>query len=529
MLFNLLGNAVKFTRTTPERLGWVKLQVLPGTDAHGQACLQLSISDNGIGMSEEVMQRLFTPFTQASTGTARQFGGTGLGLSISQHLAQLMGGQIRVESQVDEGSVFTLELPLQQADHTAAPQDTRLTGLQLVTLTQDPMTSLTLHDYASFAGAEVTHATDLSQALQHVAQRHNSQRPVVLLLGLAYTTPVAALALPEGVGVVRLVRRLGQQQDDAVAVLTRPLLYHDLIDGVARAAGRLDGLLSAQVGVARHLPLPTAPSVEQAVADGQLILLAEDNETNRDVMSEQLRLLGYAVELAQDGVQALALWQTQRHALLLTDCHMPHMDGFELTRRIRQAEATTPGHRLPIIAVSANAMQGEAQHCKDQGMDDFLAKPLRIQELELMLAKWLPRLHHIDIAPDTVAVSAYATRAISLFDIWNPATLGELVGDNPAMHRRLLEKFLQQAQPQVQALCAGQTRTELVTIKELAHTLKSAARTVGALRLGEHCQQIEQSAQDRDTATCHALLNELAEVFEQSQTAITAHLNVLAT
>jgi CheY-like chemotaxis protein len=256
-------------------------------------------------------------------------------------------------------------------------------------------------------------------------------------------------------------------------------------------------------------------------------LLAEDNETNRDVMSEQLRLLGYAVEVAQDGSQALALWQSQRHALLLTDCHMPHMDGFELTRRIRTEE--TPGTRLPIIAVSANAMQGEAQRCQDLGMDDFLAKPLRIHELDLMLAKWLPRPDQLGNAPDTVAISAYSIRADNLFDIWNPDTLGQLVGDNPAMHARLLSKFLLQAQRQVQALCAAQGSAELAPIQDTAHALKSAARTVGALRLGEQCQQIEQAALDRDAATCQALLGELAEVFEQSQSAIAAHLSARPT
>jgi len=400
ILFNLLGNAVKFTRTTPARTGWVRLQVGAATEPQGQPALQLRISDNGIGMSDEVMGRLFTPFTQASTGTARQFGGTGLGLSISQHLAQLMGGEISVQSQVGEGSVFTLTLPLQEAYPNEAPTDP-------------------------------------------ASEAH----------------PLAPLA---------------------------------------------------------------APSVAQAAAQGRLILLAEDNETNRDVMTEQLRLLGYAVEVAQDGVQALALWQTRRHALLLTDCHMPHMDGFELTRRIRAEEM--PGTRLPIVAVSANAMQGEAQRCHDLGMDDFLAKPLRIHALGLMLAKWLPRPDYLESASDTVAASAYAIRAESFFDIWNPDILGQLVGDNPAMHRRLLEKFLLQAQRQVQALCAARDSAELAPIQEVAHALKSAARTVGALRLGEHCQELEQAARDSDAANCQALLGELTEVFEQTQTAIAAHL-----
>jgi CheY-like chemotaxis protein len=132
----------------------------------------------------------------------------------------------------------------------------------------------------------------------------------------------------------------------------------------------------------------TAASVLPAPASRSLILLAEDNEINSDVISEQLHLLGYAVEIAEDGVQALKKWRCGRYALLLTDCHMPNMDGFELTSAIR-AEESAP-NRLPIIAVTGNAMQGEAQRCLAAGMDDYLSKPLRMQELGAMLSKWLP-------------------------------------------------------------------------------------------------------------------------------------------
>jgi CheY-like chemotaxis protein len=133
--------------------------------------------------------------------------------------------------------------------------------------------------------------------------------------------------------------------------------------------------------------------VEEAAQAGCLILLAEDNEINRDVIQEQLRLLGYACELAEDGAIALQMWQTDpdRYALLLTDCHMPNLDGFGLTEAIRVAEPA--GARLPIIAITANAMQGEAQRCRDRGMDDYLSKPLRMQELAPVLKKWL-RCHN---------------------------------------------------------------------------------------------------------------------------------------
>jgi PAS domain S-box-containing protein len=274
VLLNLTGNAIKFTRNKADRPGLVTLRVEPCRLASGEPGVRLRVIDNGIGMSDEVVHRLFQPFTQADASTSRQHGGTGLGLSISMQLARLMGGQILVYSTMFQGSEFTLELPL-------------------------------------------------------------------------------------------LVAPLGQKH----------------------------------IGTLGRSSLPNKPvqSIAQAQASGTLILLAEDNETNRDVMGAQLRLLGYAAEVAEDGVIALEKWRSGRFALLLTDCQMPLMNGFELTAFIRMEEGSEL--RKPIIAVTADAMQGEAQRCLDSGMDDYLVsgrKPylyLRINDLCMFLkTKILPKI-----------------------------------------------------------------------------------------------------------------------------------------
>jgi PAS domain S-box-containing protein len=270
VLLNLLGNALKFSSKGAGALAKVSLSVTPGRFDSGADCVRFAVADNGIGMSPEVVSKLFQPFTQADESTARKFGGTGLGLSISQRLAQMMGGSVSVRSTLGQGSEFTVELPLLPCDPGhARPQ------------------------------------------AQSVAECRAAQRS-------------------------------------------------------------------------------TAPTVQVAVQTGRLVLLAEDNETNREVMQEQLRLLGYTCEVAEDGAMALQMWQANpgRYALLLSDCHMPHLDGFGLTQAIRNAEAQ--GTRLPIIAVTANAMQGEAQRCLELGMDDYLSKPLRMAELCVKLEKWMP-------------------------------------------------------------------------------------------------------------------------------------------
>ena len=256
ILMNLIGNALKFTHSTPARPGRVSVQVTPCQRTDGQPGLRLSVVDNGIGMTPKQVAKLFVPFTQADASTARQFGGTGLGLSISNRLAELMGGQITVRSTHGEGSEFTLVLPLQQATFGA------------------------------------------SSALKPESHLH----------------------------------------------------IRDVTTNKAKA-----------------------------IAPGQLILLAEDNETNRDVLDEQLRLLGYRTDMARDGSIALEKWRTGRYALLLTDCHMPIMDGYALAEAIRASEA--PDTHLPIIAIPANVMKGEAQRCLQAGMDDYRASPCACKNL----------------------------------------------------------------------------------------------------------------------------------------------------
>ena len=216
-------------------------------------------------------------------------------------------------------------------------------------------------------------------------------------------------------------------------------------------------------------------TIAQAQKADQLILVAEDNEINRIVLHEQLQMLGYVAEIAEDGLAALALWRTDRYALLLTDCHMPNMDGYALTEAIRKSEPVN--QRFPIVAITANAMAGEADRCKARGMDDFLTKPLRLNDLRAMLQKWLPQ----------------AQAQPALLAVLDTSTLLDIVGDNIQMQRKLLDKFLQSAENQVSAIASAAAQQQADIVSQMAHSLKSSARTVGALRLGELCNAIDSS------------------------------------
>ncbi|MEI7456609.1 MAG: ATP-binding protein [Nitrosomonadales bacterium] len=496
ILLNLLGNAIKFTSGIQGRAGQVSLNVLPCERADGHAGIRFEITDNGIGITPEVIDTLFQPFAQADASTARKFGGSGLGLSISGRLAWLMGGEIKLLSRIGAGSVFTLELPLNAAPSGEVDTLT-LSGLNVLAVLRDDWSVQHVPAYCRAAGATVTVSGELTDGAIDADS--------IVLLGLGVELP----DLPKALRVVRLVLRdqVSEVSGYELAVPIAPMLYQDLISGLALAAGRLTHADVACAPDRRHAPRISVPERDEAAGAGSLILLADDNETNREVMLEQLRLLGYAAEVAVDGVEALAMWRSGRYGMLLTDCHMPNMDGFALTRAIRDAEAV--GVHLPIIAVTANAMQGEAQHCLSEGMDDYLSKPLRLDELGRMLAKWLKRPS--DVLPSPAGETLQQV-------IWDPLMLTRMVGDQPQMHRRYLDKFLLSAEKHLLQINIAVAAANTSIVADVAHQLKSSSRTVGAMRLGDVCQELELVGRAGDQAACQVLADHLSRAcFDAAQ------------
>lgn len=525
VLLNLLGNAVKFTSSEEGRIGQVALRAEPARLADGRQGVRLRITDNGIGMSAETQAKLFQPFTQADESTSRKYGGTGLGLSITQRLVEMMGGRISVRSTLGQGSEFAVELPLEEsaAGQQLAPEPD-LAGVRVLAVTGNAIYAEILTAYCGAAGADVAIVTDLAVARSQLQQTQSAATVLVLDLDIAAENEPD---LPDTMRTVQLAHR-GRSipATNAVTVFVNPLLYHNLICGVAIACGRIKASDSVTLVERRRQPRSGALTIEEALAANRLILLAEDNETNREVIREQLRLLGYTAEVAEDGAVALNMWRTGRYALLLTDCHMPNMDGFELTAAIR-AEEPRDSH-LTIIAVTANALQGEAERCIEHGMDDYLSKPLRLDELDAKLSRWLP-LPQLDAAEKTAAADqgnkpgSPASGAIAL-PIWDATTLTRMVGDNPSMHRRLLEKFLVNAQEQVVAIRSAATAGDVKTVCKVAHAFKSAARTVGAMQLGELCHEMEMAGKAEDAQLCGTLAGRLGEAFEMVAKKISQYL-----
>ncbi len=468
IMTNLLGNAIKFSAGL-ERPGRVALR-MGWQREHG---LLLQVSDNGIGMSPEVQTRLFQPFEQAERSTTRQYGGTGLGLVICRRLAQTMGGRIVLSSEPGVGSRFEVTLPLPAlGDAAPAAPAHDLSGLQCRLLVNDDEWAQDWSAYLQAAGAQVVRQTDVTAAHDAstvwVLQAEGSQQP----------WPAGACVLLSA-GERRVPREEAPQR---IAVDVPGLRRDALITAVALAAGRA-------------LPATTADSGTKAAASvvlppGLKILVAEDNATNRKVLQRQLQLLGLSADFAEDGAAALRLWQAgrRRYALLLTDLHMPQLDGYALCAAIRSQEE--PTLRLPIVALTANTLQGEAEHCLAAGMDGYLGKPAQIDNLRATLLRWINAAH--TAGPTSAAPLAAAAVPWPAGD-FDAQALQRLVGDNAVVIANLRREYQAGAAGEHAAIQAAMAGRDWRAAGALAHRWKSSSRAVGALALGQVLEDVERA------------------------------------
>jgi two-component system sensor histidine kinase/response regulator len=242
------------------------------------------------------------------------------------------------------------------------------------------------------------------------------------------------------------------------------------------------------------------------------------------VIRRQLEILGYGVDIADNGMQAFEYWQSVSYALLLTDLHMPRMDGYGLTLAIRQAEHERNLAHLPIIALTANAMKGEEEKCLKSGMDAYLSKPIELASLKATLDDWLSAIDPVLAGVTETAPEAAVDKETAILPVFDPKILTEMMGDNPALHQRLLKKFLTNTEERMAVLQTTIDSGDAARAGDVAHELKSAARSVGAMDMGELCERIEEAGKAGDPAF-KLLLPKLQESFEKARQTIRDHLN----
>jgi len=396
VLLNLAGNAVKFTE-----VGEVVVKVFPKEDPSpevGTVFLRFEVADTGIGMSESVQSRLFQAFSQGDSSTTRRFGGTGLGLAISRQIIELMGGAVDVTSEAGKGSTFGFTARLKQSageekpQHTTAPLQL-LEGLRVLSLDDNETNRRVIHHHAAAWGMRVVDVSDPQTALNIIHEASGTDDPFRLVLsdhemagmdGLTFAAALAETPATRDIPVILLTsldHRLDRESIDRhhlFACLCKPIRRRDLLRAILGAvAAPVPGACEE---IPRSMPCPKNTPIQKST---QRVLVAEDIVVNQRLIQLQLKKLGYSADFVCNGLETLEALERTSYDIILMDCQMPEMDGYEATQKIRT-------HRrfdhIWIIAMTAHAMDGDRDKCLAAGMNDYLAKPVRLNNLQSALA-----------------------------------------------------------------------------------------------------------------------------------------------
>ncbi len=493
ILLNFLSNAIKFT----ERGEVVASAMNEATaaDDTSRVVIKLAVRDCGIGLSEAARAGLFQPFSQADSSTTRKYGGTGLGLSICKRLVEAMGGEIGVDSVPGEGSTFWVRIPLVVAEEKRGQTttDAVLEGKRILIAGGEKGSSAIWRSCFEAWRMHVEAVGSLADLRQRLTKMEGGGVPDVLLLvqPLADATLTDAVASLQVDGTPPIMCCLARPDRDVkaalvargVAVVQQPIKQ-----------STLSAALASVLGVARATPERRISDASDRTTSSTLIatkhhlLLAEDNPVNQRVAVHVLGKLGYAVDVVDNGALAVAAVARGNYALVLMDCQMPEMDGFAATAAIRRAEAKSC--HLPIIAMTANAMQGDREQCLAAGMDDYIAKPIDVAQLAALLAEWLPTDAASDVPAPAVPSAPTFGPDPAAIDLQR---LTELFGDDDAVIDEMLTVFQQSLQPLRERL-KREVRQRGGNLKIITHELRGAATNVGALPMAELGGRLENLA-----------------------------------
>ncbi|MGF1769937.1 ATP-binding protein [Enterovibrio makurazakiensis] len=484
VLLNLVGNAIKFSHK-PEREASVTVSTEYIED---NTSLRISIADDGVGMTPEKISKLFKPFTQADNSTTRKFGGTGLGLSISKSFVEMMKGQIAVTSQPSLGSTFTITLPLNHSEFDD-------------TLLRD-------YDFSDYTFVVMVKDNDIFETCSHIISQCQPKRVIRKMPhSLDNHSRVIVVTLNEPMNIHDLTLKnivLDAEQSDVSGSVTpqlyylggRPLNPSEMIVAAAVLCGfREPDSKTVEHTLLRHSSNNTEDyDIDK---DNIVILCAEDQPTNRMVLERQLTSLGYRYEMTSNGVEALAAWKSGQYPIVLTDCHMPEMDGFELVAEIRRLEADKHQKTL-MIAITANALVGEEENCEQAGMDDYIAKPVELEKLRAVLAENI-RNHpmrtfasHENLPPrSSIPETNVEAELIDFEHLQNVIGTGD-----KKMIDAVLSIFWESLMSDLVLLENAISEKDTEQIGVLAHGIKGSAASSGALPLSVCFQEMEACKAD---------------------------------
>ena len=514
---NLLNNAIKFTDRGEVV---VRTRLLGEDETHCRLCI--SVEDTGIGIPAQAQEKIFEQFSQLDGSTTRQYGGTGLGLAICRRLVGLMGGVIRLDSEAGEGAHFHIELRLRKGTHPpeALHCDVALAGVRTLVVDDNATNREILERQLEGWGMVVECAADAAAALALLAGAHASGdgfRLAVLDMHMPGTDGLqlaSAIRANPALAATRLVVLTSSYSSATVRERERAGILRCVHKPIRQA--ELHEVLCSALRATLETAADAAPPATAATGLAGKVLLAEDNPVNQQVGEAMLAKLGIAVRFAANGEEAVRLAQAEAFDLILMDCHMPIMDGYEASTAIRMH---APAHRVPIVALTANVMEGNRERCLTAGMDDFLAKPYSLEQLEDVLRRWMSATIDAvaaDRAAETDAKPAPAdterTETVAAIDRGFLAQFRELDPEGGlALADRILSVYLDTCAPTFSEIEAAVAGGDGERLRRSAHSLKSSSGNVGATRLHTLLRDIEGLGRDGRIDEARARLDELRQ------------------
>jgi PAS domain S-box-containing protein len=527
VLNNLVGNAVKFTAA-----GEIVVRVMIESQTPGHVVLGFTVSDTGIGLTQEQIGKLFQSFSQADASITRKYGGTGLGLAISKRLVELMGGTMWVESKPGKGSVFAFNIPF------ACPQEESrtipdLSGLKALIMGDNDSARHLMMSYLKSFGIGAMEASSGLEGLAMIKEADEAGRSfsdVILSCNIVGTDESGMTGLDIARHIKhelplrvrpRVIYLYGHKQDDALVAAGNEKLLDAVLNKPVTASMLFE--IIVEVSSAKGVSLLATQTVGHTDLSGLRVLLVEDNEFNRQLASALLTRAGIEVSLANDGVEAVQAAQPGQFDAVLMDIQMPRMDGLEATRQIRSNPALAD---LPIIAMTANTMAGDRESYLGAGMNDYVPKPINIDVMYAALARCTKR----NIRPIKLPATTerHAPKILPAFDplVFDPAkAIAGMGGEDTYLI--VLEKFIANQTESVQAIQDAIDAADMQTAGRLAHTLKGIAATVGAATLSKTALQLETAIKKGDSGKCPELIvlaeSELVSVIASAKSYLQAN------
>jgi len=520
ILANLISNAIKFTES-----GEVKISANSENLGDKKLCFHCSVSDSGIGIAKNKLDEMFNRFTQADTSTTRRYGGTGLGLAIVRKLCQLMGGEIRVASEQGKGSVFSFTLQLEACEQLDINLPTRDVKQRNILIVDDNKTNRELLvGQLALWGANVIAADSAESALKCLSENLTKQadeRFEIAILDMQMPEidggqlgeMIRADSQWQGLKLLMLTS-LGQQEDAKYfaeigfdCYLSKPVMEKELFNALAI-------LIDGGEALNRATPLVTGRHIKQlkrnSLPSDTRILLVEDNSINQVVAQSMLANLGVKADIANNGEVAIAYLEKQAYDVVLMDCQMPIMDGYQATQKIRQSD--TDYQDIHIIAMTANAMIGDKEKCLSAGMNEYLTKPIKVDALEHCLLAALQlrpveELNHDAIDENEVLLDKNK--------VWNQAEFFRRVSLNEKLAERIVRVFCQDMPEEISQLKSAVTALNFQEIETLTHKIKGSSANIEAILLFEWTLSLEGAAKQKNAEECPIFFKKLNDNFEK--------------